>query len=611
MRFPSLDVVWQRAGATLRRFPLALLSALGAMSVVLYMIDNTKEGAPPRLLATLILGLVLFTTTVTTAERRGIPARRRAAVELLLLAGLALLYRASLGWTDKLAVLRFLQLLLVGHLAAAVLPYLAPGGLRGFWQFNRFLFLRFLVATLHAAVLWVGLSVALGAIDKLFGVHVEPERYAQLWAVMALGFHPWFFLAGVPRDYDLLETLDDYPTEIKVFAQYALIPLVVVYLGILTAYLGKVLITRSWPSGWIGYLVSSVSVTGVLALLLVHPIRQREDSRWVSWYGRWWFLALLPALVMLLLAVAQRIGQYGITEPRYFLLLLALWLLGLALYYIVTGSDNIKLIPLTLGLIAALTAAGPWGAYSVSKRSQTARFAGILAAHGMGGVGAVARPPAPVPLAARRELSAILRYFKETYGPRGVAELIGVPADSVLAWEKNSTGGGDDPVAQQALTRLGVAYVSRWEAREPGKNDYFWANYNQAHALVVSGYDLVREVGFPGLGWVGTAADSIQLTRDTTNATVKVWHGGAVALQLDLDAAIADALPADTLTRRGSGPLAAPIVVLGEGNGIRVRWELQQVGGRVVGGRLKLQSGNGPLLVTGLQLVRADSAARP
>ena len=610
MRFPSLEVAWQRAAATLRRFPLALLCALGAMAVVLYMIEASKEGAPPRLLATLILGLVLFTTTVTTAERRGIPARRRAAAELLLLAALALLYRASLGWSDRLAALRFVQLLVVGHLAAAVLPYLAPGGLRGFWQFNRFLFLRFLVATLHAAVLWVGLSVALGAIDKLFGVHVKPERYAQLWAVMALGFHPWFFLAGVPREYAELETLEDYPTGIKVFTQYVLIPLVVVYLAILNTYLGKVLITRSWPSGWIGYLVSSVSLTGVLALLLVHPIRQREDSRWVSWYGRWWFVALLPALAMLLLAVAQRIGQYGITEPRYFLLLLALWLVGLALYYIVTGSDNIKLIPLTLGLIAGLTAVGPWGAYSVSRRSQQARFAHLLAAHGMGSVAAMARPPAPVPLDARRELSAILRYFKETYGKRGVAELIGVPVDSVVAWEQNSSGGGDDPVALQALTRVGVSYVSRWEAREPGKNDYFWANYNQAHALVVTGYDLVRDVGFPGLGWVGTAADSIRLTRDSASALVQVWHRDSVALTLDLDAALADALPTDTLTRRGSGPLYAPIVVQGEGNGLKVRWELQQVGGRVAEGRLKLQTGNGPLLVAGLLAARPDSAER-
>ena len=610
MRFPSIEVAGQRAAATLRRFPLALLSALGAMAVVLYMIDNSKEGAPPRLLATLMLGLVSFTATVTTAERRAIPSRRRAGAELVLLAGLALLYRASLGWPDRLAFLRFAQLLVVAHLAAAVLPYLAPGGLRGFWQFNRFLFLRFLIATLHAAVLWVGLSVALGAIDKLFGVHVEPERYAQLWAVMALGFHPWFFLAGVPRDYAELETLEDYPTGLKVFTQYALIPLVVIYLAILTAYLGKVLITRSWPSGWIGYLVSSVSLTGVLALLLVHPIRQREDSRWVKAYGRWWFLALLPALAMLLLAVAKRMGQYGITEPRYFLLLLALWLLGLALYYIVTGSDNIKLIPLTLGLIVALTAVGPWGAYSVSKRSQKGRFDRILAAHGMGAVGAAARPPAPVPLDARRELSAILRYFKESYGARGVAELVGVPVDSVQAWEKNSLGGSDDPVAQQALARLGVSYVSRWEAREPGKNDYFWANYNQAHALVVRGYDLVREVGFPGLGWVGTAADSVQLTRDSASAMVKVWHGGAVALQLDVDAAIADALPADTLTRRGSGPLYAPIVVTGEGNGLRVRWELQQVAGRAADGKLKLQTGNGPLLVAGLQTTRPDSAER-
>jgi hypothetical protein len=598
LRFPSVAIAWQRARETLQRFPLALLSTLAAMGLVLYMIDASKADWHPRLLATLILGLVLFTAAASSAERRGVPPRRRWITDACIALALALLYLASLGWTDRLAFLRFVQLLVVAHLFAAVAPYLAPGGLRGFWQFNRFLFLRFLVATLHALVLWVGLAVALAALDKLFGVHVASERYAQLMAVLVFGFHPWFFLSGVPRDYEQLEVLEDYPTGLKVFTQYVLIPLVAIYLVILTAYLGKVLITRSWPSGWIGYLVSSVSLTGVLALLLVHPIRQREDSRWVKAYGRWWFVALLPALAMLLLAVTKRMGQYGVTEPRYFLLVLGLWLLGLALYYIWSGSDNIKLIPVSLGVVAALTTLGPWGAYAVSKRSQTARFSSILAANGMGKAGAPSRAAGVVSLDDRRELSAILRYLEETHGPESVAQVMGVSADSVRAWRLSDQGGSDDPIAARGLGLLGVAHVNRWERAASG--DYFWGNYSATRGLEVTGFDVTRTMSYPSLGWIGSAADSVEL-KAGPGETVAVAHAGAVVLTLEVGAAIHAALPEDSLTRRGSGPLAAPIVIEGSGGGIRVRWVLDQVGGKVAAGRLELQNANGVVLVGGLQ----------
>jgi hypothetical protein len=305
-RFPSLATALHDARATAGRFPLAILAGLGAVLVMLRMIEGPEQPWHPRLLTTLILGLPLFTASVTTAERHGIPERWRWPVDLAIVAALALLYQASLGWTDQLAVLRFAQLLLGAHLLVAVAPYVGKGGRRGFWQYNRFLFLHFLVASFYAAVLCIGLALALGALDKLFGADVPGKTYAQLFAVLAFGFHPWFFLSGMPRDYQALEALEDYPQGLKVFTQFVLMPLVVIYLAILTAYLGKVIVTRTWPSGWIGYLVSSVSVTGVLALLLVHPIRERADSRWVNAYGRWWFVALLPALVMLLLAIGKR-----------------------------------------------------------------------------------------------------------------------------------------------------------------------------------------------------------------------------------------------------------------------------------------------------------------
>src|SRR5205814_512131 len=140
----------------------------------------------------------------------------------------------------------------------------------------------------------------------------------------------------------------------------------------------------------------------------------------------------------------------------YFLLTLALWLLGLSLFYGFTGSRNIKLIPLSLCVVALLTAAGPWGAYAVARRSQVARFDRILMANGLGraGGGAVVPGRTPASLADRRELSAILRYLRSTQGPAAMARAIGVPTDSVLAWSRTppaNAASTDDPAAWHAM----------------------------------------------------------------------------------------------------------------------------------------------------------------
>ena len=231
MRFPSIDTAVRQARATLVRFPLSILSGLTGMVVLMRMTDSHNQPWEPRLLTTAVLGLALFTATVTTAERRGIAKGARWAADLVILLGLALVFRASIGWSDQMAPLRFAQLLLIAHLLVAVGPFAfgrreADNRLGGFWQFNRFLFLRYLVAGFYAAVLFVGLAVAIGALDKLFEMKIAMDTYFRLWAFMALGFHPWFFLAGVPRDFAELDTLDDYPLGLKVFTQFVLMPLV-------------------------------------------------------------------------------------------------------------------------------------------------------------------------------------------------------------------------------------------------------------------------------------------------------------------------------------------------------------------------------------------------
>jgi hypothetical protein len=546
-----------------------------------------------------VLGLPLFIASVAFAERRGIAPAARWIADAAIAVLLILLYRTSIGWTDQLASLRFAQLLLAGHLLVATAPFATSARLDGFWQFNRILLLRFLLAAVYAGVLWIGLAVALAALDKLFGVKVPGESFARLWAVLALGFHPWFFLSGVPHDYAELERRDDYPSGLKLFTQFVLMPLVVVYLVILTAYLGKVIVTRTWPNGWIGYLVSSVSATGVLALLLVHPLRERADSRWVNGYGRWWFVALLPSLGMLLAAIAKRVGQYGITEPRYFLLVLALWLTALALYYGVTASRNITLIPLTLCAVALLTFAGPWSAYAVGRRSQINRFSHMLAANQMGRPGAITPAGNPVSAQDRSEMSAVLRYLDLRHGPEVVARVVGVPADSARAWRTSTTGTSDSPLASAAMRKLGLEYVGRWEPREAGDTS-FRANVAGQPSLDLTGFEVGRQISYPALGWIGTAVDSLELSQGSEPGTIVVKHTGTVVITLAVGDAIQRAVPADSLIARRGFPLKAPIVIDGSGQGYRVRLLFHQVNGQIVAGIPTIQKGSGLLLAAGL-----------
>ena len=64
---------------------------------------------------------------------------------------------------------RYGHLTLTLHLAVAVVPYVTVTEPHGFWQYNWTLLFRFLLATLYAAALFIGLGLALAAVDNRSG----------------------------------------------------------------------------------------------------------------------------------------------------------------------------------------------------------------------------------------------------------------------------------------------------------------------------------------------------------------------------------------------------------------------------------------------------------
>jgi len=132
------------------------------------------------------------------------------------------------------------------------------------------------------------------------------------------------------------------------------------------------------PVGWVSNLIIGFSVTGIFALLLVHPLKNSVENKWILKFNKLFFFIIIPLIVLLFVAIITRLSEYGITENRYYIILAAFWLSGITLYFILSKAKNIKFIPVSLFLIIVAFSFGPWGVFSVSLNNQINRLEEIL-----------------------------------------------------------------------------------------------------------------------------------------------------------------------------------------------------------------------------------------
>jgi len=436
------------------RFPEVVACALAAGAGGVLGIDggDTKW---IQLLSAGSLGLPLFTALVLAAERHGWQGRTRLLADM---AGFALLaalffYFGRLeenGWAQ-----RYAHLSATFHMTVAIAPYLGVREPWGFWQYNRSLFFRCVTATVFSGALFAGLALALAAVDNLLGIGVPDVAYGRLFFFVAFGLHPLIFLAGAPSDFKQLDAARDCPAGLRVFSQHVLLPLVALYVAILLAYMGKILVTGTWPSGWISYLVSGLAVVGIFSLLMVHPERMRSDRNWIDHYALAFWIAVLPSAGMVGMALWLRVQQYGITENRYMLGLLAAWLAGTAAHRVATRARDVKSIPLVLAVLGVATFAGPWSPYAVAERSQVGRIKRILDEHGVLDESALATSSLEIPFEEWQQVEEAVAYLVDYHG-----------TDVIDAWSggvRVAAGvlpAGDDGTASariaRVMARLGV-----------------------------------------------------------------------------------------------------------------------------------------------------------
>lgn len=584
--WPLASFVLRSAWETLKRFPGPLLAAAVAGILLVDARHDHFSGQDPLMFVLAAgLGIPLGLALTLVAEHpprllERVPFRPLLAflVTALVVVTYALLLEDARGQGDGY-VLRYAQLSLAAHLAVSFAPFLgrprdvdADARTRGVWQLGRHLFLRLPLSGVYALVVFAGLALALAAVVHLFDVSVNEDRYFELFVFCVFVLQTWHFLAGIPRDVAALGQDDTYPRSLRIFAQFILLPLLGLYLVILYAYAGKISLTATLPSGWVGWMVSAAGAFGMLALLLLFPAREGASGRFVRAVETVFHVAILPLLLLLFVSLNERVGAYGITERRYFLFVLGAWLGLASVYRLRWGRRTLAWIPLSLCLLALATSLGPWSALAVSRASQSGRLSELLRKSERWD----GPPPTPKAVSRddEREISRILDYLIETHGERSLRD-----------WPELPDG---TATADGFMRARGLAYVERYGGEAGSLNFYAQAD----GPLDVHGYDWLIHFQV-GNGGAPHLAGKFSLRLSADGTAFEVLDGGTPRGSVPLAPVVEQ--------MRGQAPRSkvslAPIVVSSETSGLRLRLVLTQAHAQPRGDDWVVQTLGGHILI--------------
>lgn len=494
MKLLSIQEILRYSLQTLRRFPFIVTTSLLGVISALILIDY--EGPPGtsilfNIVYASIPGVMLFLALALTAEKRKWNTRVTLGSQLaglIALSAYASTLPSLLINTPAADLVRLMMFTIAMYFLTACAPYAAEGSIGGFWHYNKILIFRILLSFSYSSVLYTGMILALLAVNNLFGIDIQPKRYGEL-AVFIYGFiNTMIFLRGIPEDLDSLDGDMEYPKGLKIFVQYILLPLSAVYLIIIYAYAAKILFTWNWPQGWISRMILGYAVTGFLSLLFLYPVHTKEENRWMRTVFRSFFISMIPLLVLLPLALLRRISQYGFTENRYAAVIIAVWLVLIIIYFIVSRKKNIKLIPLSMLFFSLLMIAGPWNMFAVSEQSQFRRLEGILTQTGILVDGKIHTATTPVSADEKINISSIVTYLHDMHG-----------YGTMRTWFSDGLRQNDTGVTvrelppEQVVKKLGVEYVSVWEG---GSSNTMMLNAEQDISLDIEGYQALIRTQF-------------------------------------------------------------------------------------------------------------------
>ena len=241
-------------------------------------------------------------------------------------------------------------------------------------------FSDFVITYIFALVLFIGIGIVLTTVNYLFFKSrsffiFRLTMYSSWFIAEVLGAS--LFLSLLKKPDDDLENYE-FPSIFNSLIKFVIIPLIAIYTGVLYIYMAKTVISMQLPKGLISHLVLWYTAFSVIIMILITPFTHKD--KFFENFKKYFPYFSMPLIFASLFALFQRIYQYGITEKRYYVLILIFWLLFCMILFI--RKMNITGIFISLIACVVIAVYTPFSAKSVSNFSQKERLKRMLVKYG-------------------------------------------------------------------------------------------------------------------------------------------------------------------------------------------------------------------------------------
>lgn len=256
-----------------------------------------------------------------------------------------------------------------------------------------------------ALVLFLGFSAIIGTVDVLL-VNLPHTLYIHAFVFSSAVFGVIFFVSRL-KEKD--ESLENYalPKIVEILICYILIPLILIYTAILYLYFAKIIFTLKMPKGVVSHLVLWYTAFSLFIIIMVTPITFK--NKFAKFYKKFFPMISVPLILLALFSINERIFQYGITENRYLVVILVIWLLFNMILYIVKNDVKWVLISYIFAILIAVFS--PFNLVTVSINSQNKRLERLLIKNGIIQNGKITNKNDKVSIKSKNEIMSVIDYF--------------------------------------------------------------------------------------------------------------------------------------------------------------------------------------------------------
>ena len=365
-----LSAIWRGLLRSFRDFPVEAFISVSAFVLTILSNEKVVIVSNEKVIETSFPLVYFFPLLVLSFCLHRISDRKGTLVWKVCYLASALFWIPLYFWRPELGeagivviyMISFILLFATGgrqdneHYAATILHCLVKGG----------------AAVLVAGMLSLVLLAIIASVDFLFLSRSLAEKwyvYPQLLV--------WLLIAPMLCCAFVSEAQAQWKDRrfLTLVVEYVLTPALLIYSVILYAYMLRILIQWKLPDGGVAYLVG-----GFIGVALVCRLLQALVTKpHFEWFYRYFPYVAIGPLVLLWIGIARRVGEYGLTEMRVYLVAVSLLLTMFTVLLLWPRNRSFFRMSLALGGLAAILTFIPGiRAHDLGLRDQRARLEKVL-----------------------------------------------------------------------------------------------------------------------------------------------------------------------------------------------------------------------------------------